>query len=63
VGVKDLAASPHLRNLRELDLSGNDVTGEGLAELRASPLYARLVKVNVDDNNLATAADNKESTG
>ncbi len=51
----ELAAAPHLANLRTLDLRGNRVGPAGLATLLASPHFA-IDTLNLAVNNL-TAAD------
>ena len=53
--VGELAAVPHLANLRTLDLRGNRIGSAGLATLLASPYFAADT-LNLACNNL-TAAD------
>ena len=45
-----LAASPHLRNLADLNLIGAELTDRGAAALLESPVTARLVRLGVSGN-------------
>jgi uncharacterized protein (TIGR02996 family) len=54
-GMEVLAASPHLKNLRQLGLSGNVISTTGARALAKSPHLTRLTDLNLDGNRIGAA--------
>ena len=54
-GVKRLAESPHLRGLRELDLSANDVGDAGMTAVAAAGAFPKLHTLRVRANHVGDA--------
>ena len=54
-GARAVASSPHLSNLRTLDLSLNGIDADGAAALAASPHLARLTLLDLNGNRIGNA--------